>query len=184
MLKELLPLLRKGDTIGFTLACESNATPGPDGGPPQGARFRINVMPKLFTLDGEKSDARLALNTPITITGTAEELDSPAFVETLTRFTASGTALRHTIDEAETAHKAAAEEKKKVPVKPAATKAVAKPTPKPAGKVASWKDRVKTKAGATTSAPAAAAEPAAEPAEPAVAEPKPGTVEAATPALI
>ena len=95
MLKTLLPLLRKGDTLGLTIAME-----GED-------QYRINVLPKLFTLDGERGPDRLALNQPLTLTGTLAELDSPEFVATLTRFTTSATAARHTIDEAEAAHKSA-----------------------------------------------------------------------------
>ncbi len=97
MLKDLLPLLRKGDTIGLSIAMEGDN------------QYRVNVMPKLFTLDGEKGADRLALNTPLTLTGTLEELDSPEFAATLQRFTASATTTRHTIEDVEAAHKTAAE---------------------------------------------------------------------------
>ena len=100
MLKDLLPLLRKGDTLGLSIAMEGEN------------QYRINVLPKLFTTDGEKGEDRLALNQPLTITGTAEELDSPAFADTLKRYTASGQMLRHTIDEVEASQAAAAEQKK------------------------------------------------------------------------
>ena len=92
MLKTLLPLLRPGDTLGLTIACEASAGTDPVAVP---ATYRINVLPKLFTLDGEKGADRLALNQPLSITGTAEELNSPEFIATLTRFTASTTTLRH-----------------------------------------------------------------------------------------
>lgn len=113
MLKTLLPLLRKGDTLGLSIAMEGEN------------QYRINVLPKLFTLDGESGPDRLALNTPLTITGTLAELDSPEFVATLTRFTTSATAARHTIDEAEAAHKSAGARppaKKPDAAKPAADK--------------------------------------------------------------
>src|SRR5258705_8612583 len=111
MFTELSKILRKGDTLGITVGLESDG------------KCRVNVMPKLFTLDGERGGDRRALNTPITITGTPEELDSPAFAEQLTRFTTSVNPTRHTIDEAETTHKAppAAAKSKPVPAKPAPT---------------------------------------------------------------
>ncbi len=116
MFKELSQILRKGDTLALTIALEGEG------------KMRVNIMPKLFTLDGENGEDRKALNHPVSIVGTIEELDSPAFVEQLHRFTGSVTELRNTLDEAEAAHKARAEEKKKP-----ASKAPA-PKPKPAEK--------------------------------------------------
>jgi len=163
MLKELLPLLKKGDTLGLTIGCEADGPTGPV--------YRINVMPKLFTLDGEKGDDRKLLNTPLTITGTVEELDSPAFVETLTRFTASATTARQTIDEVEAAHKSAGAPK------PTPAKPVASAAHKPGSKPANWKDRVKT-----ALKPAAPDADAAE-AAPVAPEPPKNAIEA-TPSLI
>lgn len=194
MLKEILALLRKGDLINLSIGCESLAGSDPVAQP---ARFRVIVTPKLFTLDGEKGADRKALNTPLMVEGTAEELDSPEFAATISRFSASTTALRHTIDEVETTHKQAAEKKKAEPAKkssggtlpPHKPKTPAKPAPKPAATKASWKDRVKPKAG--TAKPATAAELTAEtPAETPAAEATPETPEPpknaaeATPALI
>ena len=155
MLKQLLPLLKKGDTLGLSIGMEGEN------------KYRINVTPRLFTLDGENGPDRKALNRPLTVAGTAEELDA-GLIEALTRFAASNTELRNTIDNVEAEHKAAAEAKKKNPAK------TSKPEPakSTAGK-SSWKDRVKPKAGAT--------EPAA--AEPEKVEP-PASAEEATEAFI
>jgi len=97
MFNELKQLLRKGDQVILTIAIEDDT------------QLRVNVFPKLFTLDGENGDNRKALNTPLTITATPDELDSPAFIETLTKLSASTTALRNTLEEVEAQHKAAAE---------------------------------------------------------------------------
>lgn len=94
--KELAGILKKGDTVTLTLAVE-------DAG-----QCRVNLYPKLFTMDGEKGEDRKALNQPLTVTGTADELDSPEFIATIQKYTASITGLRSTLDEAETSHKAAA----------------------------------------------------------------------------
>jgi len=96
MFNELKQLLRKGDQVTLTVAIENDT------------QLRVNVFPKLFTLNGENGDNRKALNTPLTITATPDELDSPAFIETLTKFSASTTALRNTLEEVEAQHKAAA----------------------------------------------------------------------------
>ena len=112
MFNELKQLLRKGDQVTLTIAIEDDT------------QLRVNVFPKLFTLDGENGDNRKALNTPLTITATPDELDSPAFIETLTKFSASTTALRNTLEEVEAQHKAAAEAAK---TKPGAKTAAAKP---------------------------------------------------------
>jgi PRTRC genetic system protein E len=109
MLQTLLPLLRPGDTLGLTIACEAPETTIGDTVTP--ARYRVNVLPKLFTLDGETGPDRLALNQPLSLTGSLAEIDSPEFVATLHRYSASTTDLRHTIDDVEAAHKAAKESK-------------------------------------------------------------------------
>lgn len=106
MFNQLSQMLRKGDTVVFTVARENDT------------QLRVNVMPKLFTLDGENGADRKALNQPVSIVGTIEELESPAFIEQLNRFTASTNSLRATIDDVEAAHKKAAEEKKKAEAKP------------------------------------------------------------------
>jgi PRTRC genetic system protein E len=100
MFAELTQLLRKGDTLALTIARE------PDG--PTGPVLRVNVMPKLFTLDGDHGADRKALNTPLSVVATPAELDSPEFTATLNRFCSSATTLRHTIDEVEATHKSAA----------------------------------------------------------------------------
>jgi PRTRC genetic system protein E len=99
MFTELVPLLKKGDTLVITVSKESDT------------EIRVNVIPKLFTLDGEHGEDRIALNQPITVTGSAAELDGAEFVATLTRFTTSTAGLRQTIDNVEAAHKHAAESK-------------------------------------------------------------------------
>jgi PRTRC genetic system protein E len=126
MFQELLPMLRKGETFVLNITYESDANvaaPEP-GGPLTSPMLRVNVIPKLFTLDGQAGDDRKALNTPLTITGTAAELDSPDFVATLQRFTSSVSGLRQSIDDVEAAHNAAKG------VKAAAAKAKPKESPK------------------------------------------------------
>jgi PRTRC genetic system protein E len=108
MLKPLLEMLRPGDTLGLTLARQKDGT------------FIVTVMPKMFTTDGEHGADRKALNTPLQVTGTLEEIDSPEFATTIAGFTESATALRHTLDEAKTVHKAAADSKTASASKPAA----------------------------------------------------------------
>jgi PRTRC genetic system protein E len=95
MFKELSPLLKKGDTLILTVSRESDT------------HLRVNVTPRLFTLDGERSENRKALNTPVSLAGTIEELDSPEFAAQLDRFTTSVAGLRLSIEEAEAAHQAA-----------------------------------------------------------------------------
>jgi len=97
MFAQLKSLLRKGDTVTLTVAIENDT------------QLRVNVFPKLFSMDGEQGGNRKALNTPLSVVATPEELDSPAFIETITRFTASVTGLRTNLDEAQAAHKAAAQ---------------------------------------------------------------------------
>ena len=107
MFAQLKPMLREGDTVTMTIAVENDT------------ELRVTVFPKLFTLDGEHGESRQALNTPLSVTATPEELDSPVFIETLTKFTASTTALRNTLEEVEAAHKAAAEAARTRPKLPA-----------------------------------------------------------------
>ena len=131
MFNELRQLLRKGDQVAITVAIEDDT------------QMRVNVFPKLFTLDGENGDNRKALNTPLTITATPDELDSPAFIETLTKFSASTTALRNTLEEVEAQHKAAAEAAKMASAartKPGAKAAAAKPAKAVLSSVASAKE--------------------------------------------
>lgn len=99
LIKDLAAILKKGDTVTLTLAIED-------------AGLRFCIFPKLFTMDGEKGEHRKALNQPLTGTGTVEELDSPEFVETIQKYTASILGLQTTLDEAETTHKAAADKGK------------------------------------------------------------------------
>ena len=94
MFAQLKQMLRKGDTITVNVAVENET------------ELRVTVFPKLFTLDGENGEDRKALNTPLTITATPDELDSPAFIETLTKFSASTTATRNTLEEVAAQHKA------------------------------------------------------------------------------
>jgi PRTRC genetic system protein E len=105
MFQQLSQMLRPGDTLALTIAREGDT------------QLRVNVMPKLFTTDGEQGADRKALNHPVSIVGTVEELDSPAFVDQLTQFATSVTATRNTLEEAIATHKAAADAKKKTPAR-------------------------------------------------------------------
>jgi PRTRC genetic system protein E len=98
MFQQLQPLLRKGDTLTVTIALDTDPT-----------RLRVNVFPKLFTLDGDKGADRKALNTPLTMVATPAEFDGPEFIETLTKFSTSVTETRNTLEEVTAAHKTAAE---------------------------------------------------------------------------
>lgn len=126
MIKKLASLLKKGDTVTLTVALEGDG------------QVRLNVYPKLFTLDGEKGSDRKALNQPLTMTGTPEEFDSPEFFAELEKYTGTIAGLRTNLDEVEAAATAAKESaaKKTAPAKPAVKKpAAVKPAPKPAVKV-------------------------------------------------
>ena len=138
MFTQLAQMLRKGDTVTVTIAIEKDteSTPVAPGAqhpalPAGSIELRVNVFPKLFTLDGERGADRQALNTPLSVVARAEELDSPAFLDTLTKFTTSATTTRNTLDEVEAEHKAAAEAAKAKP-KPGAKPAKALPAAKPA----------------------------------------------------
>ena len=109
-------MLRKGDTVTVNVAIENET------------ELRVTVFPKLFTLDGEQGADRQALNTPLSVVATPEELDGPTFLDTLTKFAASATTTRNTLDEVEAAHKAAADAAKtKSPSRGSATPAKASP---------------------------------------------------------
>ena len=132
MFAQLQQMLRKGDTVTVNIAVENET------------ELRVTVFPKVFTLDGERGDDRQALNTPLSVVATAEELDGPTFIDTLTKFTASNTELRNTLATVEAEHKRAAD----------FAKAKLK---KPGTKI--------TPAKAAIAAPAAAPEPEPEPVE-------------------
>jgi len=153
MITQLAAMLKPGDTVTFTLALEADG------------QLRLNIFPKLFTLDGEKGEQRKALNQPLTVTGAPADFDGPDFLDTITKFTASATGLRTTLDEAEAAHADSAKSAKKDKAdKPAARSAAAKPLPEhPAVKLPA---RPKP-----TAAKPAATEPAPEPAAGMVAKP-------------
>ena len=135
MFTQLAQMLRKGDTVTVTIAIEKDteSTPVAPGAqhlalPAGSIELRVNVFPKLFTLDGERGADRQALNTPLSVVATADELDGPTFIDTLTKFTASANTTRNTLDEVEAAHKAAADAAKtKSP-----SRGSAKPGAKPA----------------------------------------------------
>ena len=138
MFTQLAQMLRKGDTVTVTIAIEKDteSTPVAPGAqhlalPAGSIELRVNVFPKLFTLDGERGADRQALNTPLSVVATADELDGPTFIDTLTKFTASANTTRNTLDEVEAAHKAAADAAKTKP-KPGAKPAKALPAAKPA----------------------------------------------------
>jgi PRTRC genetic system protein E len=179
MFSQLSKLLRKGDTVGLTIGIEGEA-----GGKPT---FRVNIMPKLFTLDGEKGADRMALNQPLSVTGTAEELDSAEFVTTLERFAASTVTHRTTIDEVEAAHKTASAAKreaaaKKTPAKTAAKTPPAPPKPKttPSGAKAAPSAPKKVAPKGGPAAPKKVAPAAAKPTPP----PPAPSAETATPSLL
>ena len=132
MFAQLQQMLRKGDTVTVNIAVENET------------ELRVTVFPKLFTLDGERGEDRQALKTPLSVVATAEELDGPTFIDTLTKFTASNTELRNTLATVEAEHKRAADFAKAKLKKPGTPPAKAK---------------------AAIAAPAAAPEPEPEPVE-------------------
>ena len=121
MFTQLQKMLRSGDSVTVTIAVENDT------------QLRVSVFPKIT--GGEKGDHHKALNTPLSLVATPGELDSPAFLEALEKFTASAGALRHTLDEVETAHKAAAEaaKGKGKPSKPKQETTAVPETPEPGG---------------------------------------------------
>jgi PRTRC genetic system protein E len=112
MFTQLQKMLRNGDSV--TIAVENNT------------QLRVSVFPKLAAPGGESGEPHKALSLPLSLVATPAELDSPAFLETLEKFTASAGALRHTLDEVEAAHKTAAESAR------AKAKPAAKHKPEPA----------------------------------------------------
>jgi|CZKV01.1.fsa_nt_gi PRTRC genetic system protein E len=98
MIKQLATLLKPGDTVTFTVAIES------------AGHLRVNIYPRLTNLadDGNRDAVAKALNAPLTLTGTPDDFDSPEFVETLTKFTASIAGLRSSLAESEKTHADAA----------------------------------------------------------------------------
>jgi PRTRC genetic system protein E len=100
MFKELAPLLRQRAVL-FTVSHVEND------------QFRVNVIPKKIT-DGEND----ALTTPVSVTGTIEDLDRD-LPQTLLHFVSSHLELKNTLERAkaemEEASKAARAEAKKKP---------------------------------------------------------------------
>lgn len=138
MFAQLQQMLRKGDTITVNIAVENET------------ELRVTVFPKVFTLDGERGEDRQALNTPLSVVATAEELDGPTFIDTLTKFTASNTELRNTLDTVEAEHKRAADFAK--------SKLKKSGTPPKGGKIAAA-------LAAASTTPAPETEPTPEPVE-------------------
>lgn len=83
------------DTITMTVARES------------ATELRVNFIPRL---KHDVPAAEKGLNTPLQVTATPAELDSPAFLETLSRYTVSATGLVAAVEAVEATHKAAATE--------------------------------------------------------------------------
>lgn len=119
MFKELAPVLRQRAVLMTITSIEDD-------------QIRVNVVPKKL-----KDDENKALTTPLTITGTAEELDAE-LGSTLVDFVASHLQLKNTLkqakadmEEAAKAAQAEARAKSKTPVKkdaPAST-STSKPSP-------------------------------------------------------
>jgi PRTRC genetic system protein E len=133
MFKELAPYLRQRAVLLTVTRVEDD-------------NIRVNVIPQKLK-DGENS----ALTTPLSVTGTAEELDRdlPA---TLVDFVASHLLLKNTLDRAKSEMDAAAQTAQaeaRAKNKTTATKAPAKPepekaveTPKPSAQAASEPTRI------------------------------------------
>lgn len=102
MFRELMPLIEHRP-LSITVAALS------------GGRIRVNVVPQLLEKDSKVNDkvgysnkdkiakvpesAINALTTPLSLTGTAEEIDQ-SLAESLTKFVESHGRLQHTLDEA------------------------------------------------------------------------------------
>jgi PRTRC genetic system protein E len=102
MFRELMPLI-ENRPLSITVAALS------------GGRIRVNVVPQLLEKDSKVNDkvgysnkdkiakvpesAINALTTPLSLTGTAEEIDQ-SLAESLTKFVESHGRLQHTLDEA------------------------------------------------------------------------------------
>ena len=90
-------------------------------------KLRVNVMPKAPTNDDGKADVKEgALFTPISLSGTPEELDS-GFAEALAGYTETRRDLRSAVEDARTTMQAATKAKK-----PSASPARTAPAPKAA----------------------------------------------------
>ena len=160
MFKELAPVLRHRAVLMTITFAEDD-------------QIRVNVVPKIL-----KEDENKALTTPLTITGTAEELDAE-LGPTLVDFVAAHLQLKNTLkqakeemDAAAKAAQAEARSKSKTPVKKDATtststaakpaqpaKAPTEPAPPPPPKTASLFDMP---AASSAPAPVAAAPVEAE----------------------
>lgn len=117
MFKELAALLRHRAVLFTVTHVEED-------------HFRVNVIPKKIT-DGEND----ALTTPVSLTGTVEDLDRE-LPQTLLHFVSSHLGLKNTLDRAkaemEEASKAARAEARKKSGSPATRKDPAEPSNKPA----------------------------------------------------
>ena len=88
-------------------------------------KLRVNVMPKAPTSDAGKTDVKEgALFTPISLSGTPDELDS-GFAEALAGYTETRRDLRSAVEDARTTMQAATKAKK-----PSASPARTAPAPK------------------------------------------------------
>jgi PRTRC genetic system protein E len=125
MFKELVPLLRQRAVL-FTLSHV------------EGDRFRVNVIPKKI-IDGEND----ALATPVSVTGTVEDLDRE-LAQTLLHFVSSHLELKNSLEgakaemeEASKAARAASRKKsrthstKKDPAEPSSQAALSQAAPSP-----------------------------------------------------
>lgn len=132
MFKELAPYLRQRAVL-LTVTCVEDGN------------IRVNVIPQKLK-DGENA----ALTTPLTVTGTAEELDRDLSA-TLVDFVASHLQLKNTLNRAKSEMDAAAkaaQAEARAKNKTTGTKALAKPepekaveTPKPTAQAASEPSR-------------------------------------------
>jgi PRTRC genetic system protein E len=117
MFKELAPLVRHRAVLFTVTHVEED-------------QFRVNVIPKRVT-DRDND----ALTTPVSVTGTVEDLDRE-LPQTLLHFVSSHLALRNTLERAKTemeeASKAARTEARKKSGSPATRKDPAEPSNKPA----------------------------------------------------
>jgi PRTRC genetic system protein E len=117
MFKELAPLVRHRAVLFTVSHIEQD-------------QFRVNVIPKKIA-DGEND----ALTTPVSVTGTVEDLDKE-LPETLLHFVSSHLELKNTLDRAkaemEEASRAAKAEARKKSGSPATRKDPAEPSNKPA----------------------------------------------------
>ena len=160
MFKELAPVLRHRAVLMTITFIEED-------------QIRVNVVPKKL-----KDDENKALTTPLTVTGTAEELDAE-LGSTLVDFVASHLQLKNTLkqakadmEEAAKAAQAEARAKSKTPVKKDAT--AASTTSKPAQPAKAPTEPVQPPPPRTASLfdmPAAVPAPVPLPAAPAKAEP-------------